>query len=136
LRKRVEDIPLLIEGFVQQASHKNGKSIGGVTPEAEQALCQYEWPGNIRELRHLIERAVILTNDTVIGLEDLQLSSRAGVPEASGVPIDGMTLAEAEKYLIESALEKHRGNAVKAARALGLTRSSFYRRLDKFGIKA
>jgi DNA-binding NtrC family response regulator len=136
LRKRVEDIPLLVEAFVQQASRKNGKSVAGVTPEAEHALCQYQWPGNIRELRHLIERAVILTNGTEIGMEDLQINNQADAPVSSDIPFDGMTLSEAEKYLIESALRKHQGNAINAARALGLTRSSFYRRLDKFGIKA
>lgn len=136
LRQRAADIPQLVALFVQQASLKCGKSISGVTPEAEQALCQYDWPGNIRELRHLVERAVILTNQTVIGLEDLQINTSAGVPPTADAPLGDMTLLEAEKYLIETALEKHGGNVVNAAGALGLTRSSLYRRIDKFGIKA
>ena len=136
LRKRVEDIPQLVSLFLEMAARKNGKSVLGLSPEAEQALCQYRWPGNIRELRHMIERAVILASDDFIGPEDLQINNGAKDPLPEAAPMQDMTLAEAEQYLIQSALQKHEGNVANAAQALGLTRSSLYRRLDKFGIKA
>ena len=84
----------------------------------------------------MIERAVILASDDFIGPEDLQINNGAKDPVPEAALMQDMTLAEAEQYLIQSALQKHEGNVANAAQALGLTRSSLYRRLDKFGIKA
>ena len=102
--------------------------------DAMQALLEHSWPGNVRELEHVVERAFVLAPGEEIGVEDLMLRPRA---ETHGVSrIEEMTLEEAERWLIERALTRCGGSATDAARALGLSRSAFYRRLAHFGIRS
>jgi DNA-binding NtrC family response regulator len=130
LRDRVDDIPALVRFFLGELTARYRKKDFEVTPEALQALCRYPWPGNIRELRHVIERAVLLARSPAIQPSDLGLqvaATRANV-------LEEMDLEAMEAHLIKKALDRHNGNAVNAAKALGLSRSAFYRRLQKYQI--
>ena len=90
----------------------------------------YQWPGNIREIEHIIERAVIITDSNNIQLEDLHFSTKKLNVSLS----DNLNLEETEKILIQQAMNKHQGNISKASKDLGLTRAALYRRLEKFGL--
>ena len=130
LRDRVEDIPALVRFFLGELTARYRKKGFDVTPEALQALSRYPWPGNIRELRHVMERAVLLARSSNIQPGDLGLqvaATRANVFEE-------MDLESMEAHLIKKALDRHNGNAISAAKALGLSRSAFYRRLQKYQI--
>lgn len=132
LRERGADILLLAQHFLQTFASKYHKSIQQIHAGAKKILLQYEWPGNIRELQHVMERAVIMTDGMEISSEDLQLS-----PQKFGsrptVNTD-MPLDEMEKLMVNKAIEKHKGNISRAAAELGLTRAALYRRIEKFGL--
>jgi DNA-binding NtrC family response regulator len=130
LRERREDIPLLAMHFLRRLAARYQKRLGGFDPDALQALLDYRWPGNIRELEHTVERAVLLASAPTIQPEDLNLRSRhADIPA-----LDEMTLEEVEQTLIRKALARHDGNVTRAAEALGLSRSALYRRLQHYGL--
>ena len=93
-------------------------------------LMQYQWPGNVRELRYTVERAVILADGHELGIRDF-VSLADNAPKLASASTHGMTLDELEKATIEQALHENQGNISKAARALGLTRASLYRRIEK-----
>lgn len=132
LRERTEDIPHLSDQFLQQFNTKYRKTLS-LRKDARDALLHYGWPGNIRELQHVIERAVIMADGEDIRESDLHLSSRKteGTPP---VPSPALDLSSMEQQLIKTALEKHKGNISKAATELGLTRAALYRRMEKFGL--
>jgi two-component system response regulator PilR (NtrC family) len=127
LRHRKEDIPALVGHFVDKYSRENGKPVDGVTPEALQALMDYDWPGNVRELENVIERGVVLTSGARIGRElipdHVRTSPSFHVPHLA-VPPEGISLKEViasfERRLIESTLESTGGVQKEAARLLGL----------------
>ena len=98
-------------------------------------MTKYHWPGNIRELQHSIERAVIMSNHNVLQPEDLFLQ-KMGQAEKSeeNVSLDHLNIEDVERILIRKALQKHNGHITRAAEELGLTRSSLYRRLEKYGL--
>ncbi len=129
LRERCEDIGLLANHFFKDAIHRHGKSVSGLSPSALQALERYDWPGNIRELAHVIERAVLLAGGEWIGVSDLRLAPEAS---ARAPEIENLTLEQAERYLVHRALERFRGDSDQAARQLGVSRSALYRRLAKY----
>ena len=130
LRERREDIPPLAMHFLHRQADRYRKHLTGFRPEAMQSLLQYPWPGNIRELEHTIERAVLLAQGPSVGPEDLTLRGR--VPAA--VAMEEMSLEDAEQLLIRKALSRHEGNVSQAAEALGLSRSALYRRLQRYGL--
>jgi DNA-binding NtrC family response regulator len=130
LRHRAEDIPVLAEQFLQELSQQYRKQITGLHPDTVPLLRSYPWPGNVRELRHVIERAVLLAGSTVIRPGDLGLQSAPDKKQS----LEEMDLESVEVYLIQRALDRHQGNAIAAAKALGVSRSAFYRRLQKHGI--
>jgi DNA-binding NtrC family response regulator len=130
LRERAEDIPVLAEEFLNEFKQRYRKQIKGLRPEAITALRAYAWPGNVRELRHIIERAVLLTRADMIQASDLGIRDTA--PRAQ--QLEELDLDAAELFLIKRALARHNGNALFAAKDLGLSRSAFYRRLQKHGI--
>lgn len=132
LRERVEDIPLLAGHFLKQYRTKYKKEIGGITKQAIEHLKEYHWPGNIRELEHSVERAVIMTDGKQLQKGDFLLTMVSGNDEK--VPAAGLNLEEVEKTVIRKALDKHDGNISHAAGELGLTRASLYRRLEKYGL--
>jgi DNA-binding NtrC family response regulator len=132
LRQRGNDIVLLAYHFLQNFNNKYHKNIKNINAKAEQTLLNYSWPGNIRELQHVLERAVIMTDGLEINETDLQLS-----PQKFGsqnVLQTDMPLDEMEKMMVNKAIEKHKGNISRAAAELGLTRAALYRRIEKFGL--
>jgi DNA-binding NtrC family response regulator len=126
LRERTEDIPILAGEFLTELIQRYRKQIQGFHPDAITALKTYAWPGNVRELRHVMERAVLLTRSDLIQTSDLGIR---GAP-AKAPPLEEMNLEAAELFLINRALARHNGNALLAAKDLGLSRSAFYRRLE------
>ncbi|MBX2962638.1 MAG: sigma-54-dependent Fis family transcriptional regulator [Cyclobacteriaceae bacterium] len=133
LRERLEDIPLLANHFLKHYAEKYNKPIGKISDAAAVRMHKHPWPGNIRELQHAIERAVILSNNQVLQPEDFNLTATA-IKEDGQLNLDQYNLEDVEKLLIRKVLKKHNGNITQAAAELGLTRSSLYRRLEKHGL--
>ncbi len=127
LRERIDDIKLLAHHFLQKLTQKYRKKIDSFSKEAINAMKGYQWPGNIREIEHIIERAVIITDNEQIEITDLHFSTKKIALNLS----ENLNLEEAEKLLVEQALQKHQGNISRAAKDLGLTRAALYRRLEK-----
>jgi DNA-binding NtrC family response regulator len=134
LRERMEDIPLLATHFLKQYAGKYSKSITKISEAAMSRMNKHPWPGNIRELQHAIERAVILSNSSVLQPEDFNFTVSAGKETDQSLALDQYNLDEVEKLLIRKVLKKYNGNITQAASELGLTRSSLYRRLEKHGL--
>lgn len=132
LRDRLEDIPLLAEHFLKIHRERYRRPILGFTPEALDALRHHLWPGNVRELDHVIERAVLMSSGNLVTAFDLALEA---TPDARlSARLEEMSLEDAERLLIKTALARFEGNANRAAEALGLSRSALYRRLQKYGL--
>lgn len=132
LRDRGDDILLLTDFFLQQHCHKYNKPFKALNAAVRKKLTDYHWPGNVRELQHAIERAVILSDSNVLQPEDFFFSGRE--QESEDMAFDNYNLDEVEKTVIARVLQKHQGNISKAAQELGLTRTSLYRRMEKFGL--
>jgi DNA-binding NtrC family response regulator len=132
LRERKGDIPLLIEFFIQQYAKKYHRPVPQIDTSAMEKLKNHMWPGNIRELRHTIERAMIMNESPQFHAHDFVLS--ATEPSGHELIIKDYNLEEAEKMLLRKVLSKHQGNISKAANELGLTRTSLYRRMEKYGL--
>ena len=132
LRERIGDIPLLVDHFLRIYGKKYGKPPRRVHAAALKKLEKYHWPGNVRELRHAIERAVIMSDSQVLQPSDFFFAA----PEAreEGLVFEQYNLEEVEKTVIRKALSKHGGNVSQAAKELGLTRTSLYRRLERYGL--
>lgn len=130
LRERKDDIPLLIDSFIKEFSKENGREIK-IDSKAKSALFKYDWPGNIRQLRHCIEGASVMCNDDEIRLEDLGAEIGMSSGESSiSVPL-GITLDEAEKIIIEQNLAANKGNKSKTAEILGIERKTLARKLGE-----
>ena len=130
LRDRREDIPLLARHFLTQHAQRYRKPVTGFDAPAMQALLDHAWPGNVRELDHAIERAVLMSQEDLVRGRDLGL--RAAKDAAAR--IEDMSLEEVDGFLIKKALARYDGNVSQAAKALGLSRSALYRRLQRFGL--
>lgn len=133
LRDRLEDIPMLTEHFLKHYARKYDKSVSKISEAALTRMYKHPWPGNIRELQHALERAIILSNSSVLQPEDFNFTP-TGAREESQLSLDQYNLEEVEKLLIRKVLKKYNGNITQAATELGLTRSSLYRRLEKYGL--
>ncbi|MFT7019561.1 MAG: DNA-binding NtrC family response regulator [Cyclobacteriaceae bacterium] len=133
LRDRVSDIPLLADHFVKMYSHKYRKNISGVSANAVKKLQKYSWPGNIRELQHALERAIIMSDNEQLMPDDFFFLMQKP-DSAMSMEADSFNLDEVEKNVIQKAINKQNGNISKAAKDLGLTRASLYRRLEKYGL--
>lgn len=133
LRERQDDIPLLANHFLKSYSHKYRKDFKGFTSNALQLLQKYNWPGNIRELQHAIERAIIMAEGEGLDSRDFFFLSAKPSNEKASIP-NTFNLDEVEKNYIQKAIDKNGGNISKAAKELGLTRASLYRRLEKYGL--
>jgi DNA-binding NtrC family response regulator len=130
LRDRREDIPLLASHFLGKHAQRYRKQLAAFDSAAMQALLDHPWPGNIRELDHAVERAVLMAQGDTVKAGDLGLrQSRDGAPR-----LEEMSLEEVECSLIKKALARFDGNVSHAAKALGLSRSALYRRLQRFGL--
>ena len=130
LRERIEDLPELVGHFLARYAEKNCKAVSHVSDEAMELLAHYSWPGNIRELQHAIERAVILNEGTTIQSADLLIANSLPVARAD----QPLSMSEMEKQFIRQSLELNRGNVTDTARALGLTRTALYRRMKRHGL--
>lgn len=142
LRERKEDTRPLTEFLIQQLSRHNGKKIGGIDKEALRYLENYGWPGNVRELKNVIERMVVLSQKPILSMEnipeDLKMSDGT-VGVSSNRPNEWnpqeANLEEMEKELIRVKLREVNGNKSKAARKLGISRRTLYRKIEEYGIK-
>ena len=131
LRERREDIPLLASHFLKKQLKRYRRQLDGFDRDAMQALLQHPWPGNVRELQHVVERAVLLSSREKIRQEDLGLQPRR---DPTSSRLEEMSLDQAERTLIETALARNDGNVSRAAESLGLSRSALYRRLHRYGL--
>ena len=127
---RMEDIPLIAGHFLDYYTRKYHKQIHSFSPEALAKLKKYPWPGNIRELQHAIERAVIMADSSTLQATDFLFNRKGGVPGDN----ETLNLDEVEKAAVSKAIQLHSGNISKAAEELGLTRASLYRRMEKYGL--
>ena len=134
LRMRGNDVVLLAEYFMKSYGEKYRKNLLEIDEKARVKLQQYAFPGNIRELQHSIERAVIMADNQAITARDLDLNSSIETPVIMSQESSTLRIDEIEKSTILKAIERHDGNITKAARELGLTRTALYRRLGKYDI--
>lgn len=135
LRERSEDMPMLIDHFLDRYAAKYKKVVRGLTPAARVRMGHYQWPGNVRELQHMIERAVIMTETPMLQPEDFFFAGdHEAATKREGFVFDTYNLEEVEKTVIRQALHVCQGNISRAAQQLGLTRTSLYRRLEKYGL--
>lgn len=139
LRDRREDIPLLLDHYLTLYQRKYDKPARPVPASVMAALQDYDWPGNVRALRHAAERAVILSGDAPFTVEDFSIGRGASAPRVAAVVAapsgsEDLNLERAERQMIERALKKHSYNISLAAGELGLTRASLYRRMEKHGL--
>jgi DNA-binding NtrC family response regulator len=131
LRDRREDVPRLAAHFLGEYGARYRKTMHGFDDDAVAAMQSHGWPGNVRELQHAVERAVLMARTASITSDDLGL--RAAAPGIAS-DLSGMTMDDAEKYIIRQALARHGGNVVQAAEALGMSRSALYRRIQQHGL--
>ena len=132
LRERLDDIIPLARHFLLRECHRRSKGAMFLASSAERALRAYAWPGNIRELEHAIERAVLLAERDEVDVAGLNLSKFEEGPQW----LDGMTLPDAEELLIRNAMDRHDHNLQRSADALGISRQSLYRRLEKQRVRS
>ncbi|KWT94222.1 sigma-54-dependent transcriptional regulator [Candidatus Magnetominusculus xianensis] len=137
LTERKEDIPSLVNFFISKYNTEFGSHITGIDHRALKLLTDYHWPGNIRQLGSVIERAVLMADTTVISPDDIK--SELKQPAACGImdieiPEEGIVFEELEKKLLKQAMQKANNVAAKAARLLGMSYKTFWYRLEKFGI--
>jgi DNA-binding NtrC family response regulator len=132
LRERTGDIPLLVDHFLKIYSKKYKKNVKGINSNAIKTLNQYHWPGNVRELQHAIERAIIMSDGTQLEPEDFLLSTPS--KKFGELELDTYNLEDIEKSIINKVLKQHQGNITQAASDLGLTRTSLYRRMEKYDL--
>jgi two-component system response regulator PilR (NtrC family) len=139
LRERMEDVPVLVEHFLQRFNEENGKDVKRVTHEVLERFLSYPWPGNVRELENVLERGVVLARGDEIGVDLLSrdLTDRVALPEAHALP-DGVRFYDAvsryERQLIESALRKTGGVQKQAAEILGLKPTTLNEKIKRLGI--
>lgn len=133
LRDRIEDIPLLTDHFLGVFCKKYKMPLKRLAPTTLKRLEKHPWPGNIRELEHAVERAVILSEGVVLQPHDFFFNQNDEDREPE-LNTSGFNLEETERMLVRKVVDKHGGNISKAARELGLTRASLYRRIEKYGL--
>ena len=139
LRERADDIPLLVDHFLDKHAERLGKPRPAVEKGVYAAFNRYAWPGNIRELENVIERALVLDRDGVLGMDDLAERLRAADQQVGTLrmelPDEGISLEEVEKELLLASLQKHKWNQTRAAAYLKITRSTLLYRMQKFGLE-
>lgn len=137
LREHKEDIPDLVNHFLERFNRDNGKRTESITPAALKLLMEYHWPGNVRQLENTVERAVALSAKPVIDVDDIQLDAggpRAAAGTGTALLPEGMTLEQWEDEMIREALRRANGNKSQAARMLGLSRNALRYRLSRIGV--
>lgn len=139
LRQRKEDIPLLVQAFLRQFAEENNKPVPEMSPEAMEALLRYDWPGNVRKLRNVIENCVVMTSGSKIGLRNIPPEVREAtdgggtLASSKFIPVKGgkFNLHETEHRLILQALEDTGGNVTQAAKKLGISRRTLHRKINE-----
>ncbi len=135
LRERKDDIPLLLNSFLEKYNQENNKNVKGFDSRARSAIYKYDWPGNIRELQHCVESSVVMSNGEEITIDDLPPTiSRESKNESISIPV-GITLDEAEKLIIQQNLAANKGNKSKTADILGIGRKTLHRKLLEYGME-
>jgi len=135
LRHRKDDIPLLLNDFLQKFNAENGKNVKGFDVESRNAMYNYDWPGNIRELQHCVERAVVMAGGDEITVDDLPPSiTKKGQGNNILIPV-GMKIEDAEKIIIRENLNFNNGNKSRTADILGIGRKTLHRKLEEYGIE-
>ena len=136
LRDRREDIPLLVEHFVEHFNHLTGKEVRTLSGEAMQLMMKHSWPGNVRELEHSIEHAFVLVKGSAIDIQHLpeSIASMSSQSQETAQPSGAGSLADGERHVIEATLERHKWNRNAAAHELGLSRTTLWRKMRKLGI--
>jgi two-component system, NtrC family, response regulator HydG len=133
LRERLEDLPLLIQSFMEEFSRRQGKKSIEITPAAMELLYNYDWPGNVRELRNCVEAMVALDKDGKLDAEDVPRYVKQGEETGSSTGVGGVNLEEKEKESIRKALALCEGNREKAAKMLGIGERTLYRKIKRYG---
>ncbi|HQG34444.1 MAG TPA: sigma-54 dependent transcriptional regulator, partial [Syntrophales bacterium] len=139
LRERKEDIPPLIDHFLQKYARENGKVIKGVSSEARDLLIKYDYPGNVRELENILERAVVISRDEVLSVEDLPFLEESFAAPDDGRKAEGLlrgAMEEMERKMIVEAMEKAGDHQTKAAEILGISERMLRYKLKKYGLKS
>ncbi|MEI7638080.1 MAG: sigma-54 dependent transcriptional regulator, partial [Syntrophus sp. (in: bacteria)] len=138
LRDRREDVPPLIEHFLQKYAQENGKTIAGISSEARDLLMKYDYPGNVRELENILERAVVIGREEVISVEDLPFLEESISSSDDGKKAEGLlrgSMEEMERKMIVEAMEKAGDHQTKAAEILGISERMLRYKLKKYGLK-
>jgi len=137
LRERRADIPALIEHFIKLANEEHDTAVTGIEPDAQRFLARYPWPGNVRQLRNVIENMVVLAGEGRLGPSELpaELRGPAGAEQADFSALTGMSISEAEKELIRNTLKSVNGNRQQAARILGIGERTLYRKIKEYGLR-
>jgi DNA-binding NtrC family response regulator len=135
LRARRGDVPLLASYYVDLYNREFRKRVQGLRPAAMKLLEQYQWPGNIRELRNAIERAMLLMDREWLEPDDFTTLTRSVATAQFTLPPEGLKLEEVERQLLEQALERAGGNQTRAAQLLGINRDQVRYRIEKFGLQ-
>lgn len=135
LRERKEDIPLLVEHFITKYNHLRGKAITGVTPETMQILMAHNYPGNVRELENIIEHAFVVCEGGLIEPTHLPEFLKPSDLSVAPAPSTALTLKELEKQFILETLRRHNWNRLAAARALGIHKTTLFRKIKSLGLK-
>jgi DNA-binding NtrC family response regulator len=139
LRERPRDVPLMAQRFLSTFAHAYGRESLALSPAAVRWLQAQPWPGNVRQLRQCLERAVLVSGRDVLEPADLETTAatESRGPARDGLPpVGSMTLDEIERAMIVKSLRHHQGNLTKVAESLGMSRPALYRRLEKYGIEA
>jgi DNA-binding NtrC family response regulator len=137
LKDRREDIPLLVHHFIDKFNGETGKHVQGISPGALSILQGYSWPGNIRELRNTVERAMILVDGDVIGEDHLPPDMPTSRPEAATLRMPlGIPLEKVEKDYILASLQKNGGNKARTAEILGISEKTLYNKLNRYAAEA
>jgi two-component system response regulator AtoC len=139
LRERKQDIPFLVEHFIEKLGPDTGNRVKSATDAAIAKLMEYHWPGNVRELENVIERSLVMCNGTQLDAADIKLESAVYHRNNSGAPAflpEGVSLDQYEQDLIREALRRADGNKSQAARLLGLTRNALRYRLSQMGLES
>ncbi len=134
LRDRPEDIPMLVQSFVQKYGASREKPVTDVSPEAMAVLSRYSWPGNVRELEHVIERAVVLTPHSIILPDDLPQAVQSAASAAGDRAGGWMTLDNLERDYILRVMESQRRDLGRTAEILGIHRKTLLRKLRQYGM--
>ena len=134
LRERIDDIPLLASYFADKQADYYGVKKIKFTPEAIAYLKNQPFPGNVRELKNLVERTMLVSGKNILDASDFETQNQNSLSNNAYAKLSGLTLDEIEKQTIIQSIEKHSGNLSHVASSLGISRAALYRRLEKYGI--